>query len=131
MTTRTVSFLDADSFVDSGPISIPAETATEANVRDEAERRLHLIISPYREGERLSWDIQTAEAAAWVADNSAPTPFLTAALKAGETIAELVARVQANEAAFKAASGAIIGAQRTIIDMDPIPADYADDARWP
>ena len=53
------------------------------------------------------------------------------AAQSGDTVAEIVTRIMANDAAFTAAAGAILGAQRAILSLDPIPQDYDSDARWP
>lgn len=111
-------------------VAPPAPTAEE--VRVEAQRRLKLIAVPYEDGERETFATQEQEALAWDADNTVATPMLSAMTAfTGEAMADLVPRVLANAAALKAASGAIIGAQRAILTLDPIPADYANDSRWP
>lgn len=108
------------------------EPPTEDDVRAEGERRLQVVAGKYRLGERDTWPIQVAEAQAWTADNQATVPFLTAeAAETGETVADLVARIFAKQAEFVGPAGAVIGAQRALIAMDPIPADFADDAWWP
>ena len=63
--------------------------------------------------EKDTWNIQLAEARAFQADHDAPTPWLTATLKTGETIAELAAKVLANHEAFKDAVAGMILARRT------------------
>lgn len=64
--------------------------------------------------ERDTWNIQLAEARAFQADpEHAETPWLSATLKPGETIAELAAKVLANHQAFKDAITGMILARRT------------------
>lgn len=63
----------------------------------------------------MSWTLQSDEAAAYKADPSASTPFLTSlyeARKAGgivETFAELVDKIQTKGAAYTAASATLTG----------------------
>lgn len=106
---------------------------TETDIRAEGARRLEAVAAAYRPQERETWPEQVREAEAWIADNSADTPLLDAMTAAsGETMAELTGRIMTNRAAFKAAAGAILGAQRAIIASPPATiADLATDPRWP
>ncbi len=64
--------------------------------------------------EKDTWNIQLAEARAYQADpEHAATPWLSATLKSGETVAELAAKVLANHQAFKDAITGLILARRT------------------
>ena len=72
----------------------------------------------YPDDERFTFDKQEAEARAWLADNSAPTPFVDA-LAAGRHMdkAELVARIIAKADAFALASGSLTGQRQRYEDM--------------
>lgn len=101
------------------------------DVRTEAARRLDAIGAPYSPQERETWATQVTEAKAVLADANASTPLLNALAAAdGTDVAAFAAKVLAKEAAFAAAAGAILAAQRMLSAMDPIPLDYADDAHW-
>lgn len=112
-------------------IKIVPRAGTAAQVRAEGARRLNLLQDIYTAEERETWTTQEEEARAWTADNEAETPMLDGILTDGETKAELVASVLAKAAALKALAGLILGAQRALMAMDPIPPDYTDDGWWP
>lgn len=119
--------------MDIAPYVPPA--VTEAQVRAEAQRRLEAIGSPYTPAERETWGPQVAEAERYLAaepGDNAPTPLLGPLAEArGISITEMAALVLGKRDAYAAASGAILAAQARLLAMDPIPADYADDSRWP
>lgn len=121
--------------IDAGEITIAPWTSppvTEAQVRAEGARRLGLIASPYAPEERETWHEQVREAEAVTADPAASTPLLSARAAArGVTAADLAATVLSKRDAYRAAAGAVLGAQDAILALDPIPADFADDSRWP
>lgn len=108
---------------------------TEGEVRDEAERRMKLLVASYTDAERETWAEQTLEALEY-----SRNPLTTTALEApllfelaagrGITEAEMATRILANRQAFKSAAANLLRKQVEILAMDPIPADYADDARW-
>lgn len=115
-----------------GSLSLAPMVVTEAMVRDEGARRLAVIASAYRPEERETWHKQLAEAKAYSLDALVVTPFLSAmAAGSGETRAQIVTRILANDLAFSIASGTVIGSQRALIEMDPIPEDYAtNESYW-
>lgn len=112
-------------------ITVNVPPVTPEQVRAEGSRRLQLISGLYPPAERETWATQEREARAWVLDNTAPTPMLDGILIAGEAKADLVASVIAKADALKAASSAIIGAQRALLATTPIPQDYTDPKWWP
>ncbi|HZG29954.1 MAG TPA: hypothetical protein VE079_15980 [Ensifer sp.] len=109
----------------------PEPVYSEAMVRAEGARRLALIAAPYSPEERETWSQQVMEAKAIQADANADAPLLTLLAAAdGVPVAAMAATVLAKAEAFAAAAGAVLAAQRALLAMDPIPADYAADARW-
>ncbi len=59
------------------PLSIPELKANKlVEIKMLADEHLEFINSKYPESERLSWDKQEREARAWVADNTAVTPYV-------------------------------------------------------
>lgn len=83
-----------------------------AKLNDAFERAAGKLIAAFPPTERLTWPIQEAEALARQASPEAPTPYLdTLAAGRGKTTAELVERVAANSAAWRAASARLL-AQR-------------------
>lgn len=104
----------------------------EARVRAEGARRLAEIAAPYAPEERETWHRQEREARAYQSDASTAVPFLDAAAAArGVLVADLAANIIAKSDVFAAATGAVTGAQATILAMDPRPADPTDPALWP
>jgi hypothetical protein len=105
------------------PYVPPAPTA--GDVKAEAARRLRAIAGDYTPEERETWAAQVAEAEA------GHGPMLTALAAArGLTVAQMASLVLSKRDAYAAASGAVLAAQATLLAMDPIPADYADNSRW-
>ena len=85
-----------------------------ARARRFADRTTVAITSDVPLDEKLSWATKEVEAAAYQADNQAPTPILSAeAAITGETIADLAAEVLTNAIAFRTISGQIAGLRRT------------------
>lgn len=118
--------------------TIPAYVApapTEADVRAYAARKLEAIGAPYSPAERETWAPQVAEAERYLAADPGTepaAPILTALAAArGLTVLQMATLVIDKRDTYAAASGAILAAQSTLLAMDPIPADYAADTRWP
>lgn len=93
-------------------------TAQLERVRAEARTRIDsayeatigMIAASYPPTERDSWPKQEAEARAWVANNLAPTPLLSAiAVARGTTLANISTRVIANADAYAVYAGGVIG----------------------
>lgn len=89
------------------------------------QQAIATLTPTYPDDERLTFDKQEAEARAWLADNSASTPFVDA-LSAGRQMdkAELVNRIVAKADAFAFASGLLTGQRQRYEDM----LDAAQDA---
>ncbi|MEM9786800.1 MAG: hypothetical protein AAF801_09895 [Pseudomonadota bacterium] len=109
------AIFDGNNWVD------PAPTATE--VRKAANDIIFQLAQPYEQGEIMTWFVQASEAAALAVNPAAETGFLDGVLKSGETMDQLRSRLNANREAFEAV-GRVIGMQRTLLDMDPIPSNY-------
>lgn len=112
-------------------ITVNVPPVTPEQVRAEGSRRLNLLSGLYPPAERETWATQEREARAWLLDNRTLTPMLDGIMIPGEAKAALVASVIAKADALKAASAPIIGAQRALIAMTPIPQDYTDPRWWP
>ena len=67
----------------------------------------------YTQAEIDTFPTQEAEAQAWAADNTAPTPLLDAIIsESGEAKADLVTKILGNAAAMKVAVGKAIGTKQ-------------------
>lgn len=95
-----------------------ARLAQEQVIRTEGQRRLSLLSAPYRPEERETWTFQRAEALAWQADNSAPTPFCDTIAQNRDIPRELfLPKVIENSTLFFSASAAILGQQQALLDQ--------------
>lgn len=97
-----------------------------AEINDAYQQAIATLTPTYPDDERLTFDKQEAEARAWLADNSTPTPFVDA-LAAGRQMdkAELVSRIIAKADAFALASGSLTGQRQRYEDMLDV-AETAD-----
>tara|TARA_R110000782_G_scaffold190236_1_gene280151 strand:- start:122 stop:517 length:396 start_codon:yes stop_codon:yes gene_type:complete len=76
----------------------------------EFEEETAAISEGYTQAEIDTFPTQEAEAQAWAADNTAPTPLLDAIIsESGEAKADLVTKILGNAAAMKVAVGKAIG----------------------
>ena len=91
------------------------------------EQAIANLTTTYPDDERLTFDKQEQEARAWLADDSAPTPFVDA-LAAGRQMekTELVSRIIAKADAFAIASGLLTGQRQRYEDLLDA-ADTAED----
>lgn len=104
------------------PISAPGLDAVKAarlaEINAGCQTALAGLTQTYPDRELNTFDKQEAEARAWLADNSAPTPFLSALAAArGIELAELARRVVAKADAFAVASGHLVGQRQRMEDM--------------
>lgn len=100
------------------PTLAEVKAAQVAAINEACESELSQITGVYPPSEIVSWDSQYAEAAAWTANNSAPTPLLNAIIaENGQTLAAQAASVLSKAAAFKAASGTAIGRRQLLTDQ--------------
>ena len=82
-----------------------------------ADAAISTMTATYPAGEVNTFDKQEAEARAYLADATAPTPLLSALSTArGLELAELVRRVIVKADAFAVASGTIIGQRQALED---------------
>ncbi|CAM3790405.1 hypothetical protein [Castellaniella denitrificans] len=85
------------------------------------------VLAGYPDVEIKTWPQQAAEAAAYQADSQAEVPLLTKiAADRGLTVADLATRVQAKEAAFKAAAGGLLGMRQALEDQIDAAAGVED-----
>lgn len=89
-----------------------------AEINNAYQQAIATLTPTYPDDERLTFDKQEAEASAWLADNSTPTPFVDA-LASGRQMekAELVSRIIAKADAFALASGSLTGQRQRYEDM--------------
>lgn len=102
-----------------------AAKLAEINAACDAAGRA--LIKCYPDVEVKTWPQQAAEAAALQADPEAAAPLLTKiAADRGLTVADLAARVQAKEAAFKDAAGGLLGMRQALEDRIDAAASAED-----
>jgi hypothetical protein len=90
----------------------------ELDIRSEASRQLLSLGAPYSPEERETWMIQESEARAYLANNTASCPMVTAMATArGITVELMVQKIIENSDAFKLAAGQILGLQQKNIDL--------------
>ncbi|HEX9078095.1 MAG TPA: hypothetical protein VF795_00825 [Desulfuromonadaceae bacterium] len=89
----------------------------EGQIRAEGDRRLIALASPYGDRERETWPYQRAEALAWRADNTVPTPYCDA-IAGGRGVSRevFIPKVLEVSDLFTQASTAILGQQQALID---------------
>jgi hypothetical protein len=106
------AWVDARYPVVQPPLFQTAASAIAA-MRDWIEAAEEQIDGGVSQGERDSYLAKEAEARAWVADNQAPTPILSAeAAVTGESLADLTAKVIAKADALRPIMGEIAGLRR-------------------
>lgn len=106
-------------FTPPNPPGLPELKAAKLSEVNSAYQQAIATLTPgYPDDERLTFDKQEAEARAWLADNSAFTPFVDA-LAAGRKMdkAELVSRIIAKADAFAVASGLLTGQRQRYEDL--------------
>jgi|GEM_PF-704317 len=85
-------------------------------VNDGYTAAINVIAAEYPETERNSWAKQEAEARAWMANNAAATPLLSAIATArGTSLADICARVIANADAYAVYAGGVIGKRQALM----------------
>ena len=95
-----------------------------------ADEQMQVITANYPETEQQSWPKQEMEAAAYLADNTAPAIMLRKiAAERGIEIADLVARVITKAKAFANLSGIVFGRRQALEDqIDLLPTAAQIDA---
>lgn len=100
-------------------------------VREEAARRLSIAVGPYTPEERDTWPVQIS-AAEKVLKDGGGSPILEPLAQArGISVKVMAQLVLEKSAAFEAASGEILAAQKTLLESDPPVSDFASDKHWP
>lgn len=90
----------------------------DSEIRAKGRDLMLQITNPYTLEERDTWPTQVAEAKAYSANNTSPTPMLSAIVtQRGNTLADQVQKILANEAAFKDAVGYVMGIQQKKLDL--------------
>lgn len=94
-----------------------AKTRKMREINTAYEQELGAVLKDYPEEEIKSWDKQESEARAWLADNSASTPYLDG-LSTARVLSksELVARVIAKADAWMALSATTTGKRQRLED---------------
>ncbi|WP_368655379.1 hypothetical protein ABRY94_11655 [Castellaniella ginsengisoli] len=109
------------------PTLAEAQAAQLVLINASFEAAAQALTAGYPEAERLTWPIQQAEALAWAADNTAPTPYLDGLADArGITPAEMRALTLAQVQAFQAASQQLVGTRQRLRDEINAAATVAD-----
>ena len=113
----------------------PTKEYIEKSIRVKGELKLAAVQHPYSDNEVKTWSIQVEEAKAYLANNAASTPLITAlAENRNITVAELVAKIMENATAFSTASGNILGQQQKYLDSVQTATDlkglYTEVLKW-
>lgn len=91
--------------------------ATHLRINIAYQTAVDTITAGYPVGEISSWFQQAAEATAWTANNSAPTPWIDAAAAArGITKAVLITLIMGNASGFTPIHGALTGKRQGLRD---------------
>lgn len=92
--------------------------STHARINAAYEAAVMSLISGYPQNEVASWPKQEAEARAWLADNSAPTPWIDGAMFArGVSKAELVLKIIVQADQLAPLHGALTGKRQMLRDQ--------------
>lgn len=93
-------------------------TATHMRINAAYETAVQALTSGYPQNEIASWPKQEAEARAWVANNSASTPWIDGAAAArGVSKAELAAKIIAQADALAPLHGSLTGKRQMLRDQ--------------
>lgn len=113
-----MSWID-DAIVETSEEKIAAKLiADEAEIRYRYADMLLNVAKPYLPEERETWKTQEEEALQFQADNQAPCVMIRAmATNRGITIEALVTKILDNAAAFRLATGDILGQQQAELDV--------------
>ncbi len=115
-----VGWTFADGVFQPPPRLSPQLTAGQLRtaLNAEYERRMQAIAVGYPPSERESWPVQTSEAYALLADDTAATPWIDAASTArGLDRVELAQRIVAKDAQYRVISGTLSGIRQRIEDQ--------------
>ena len=108
---------EEEPYVPPVPTLEEAKAAKLAEINAAADRAISKLTATYPDREIATFDKQEAEASAYSADPTAPTPLLSALSQArGVPLDELARRVLVKADAFAVASGCIIGQRQALED---------------
>jgi len=107
------------------------KAAYEKAVRAEAARRLSVAVGPYTPQERDTWPVQISEAQKVLKDGGGSSILEPLAESRGISIEQMAQLVLDKSAAFQEVSGAILAAQKTLLDANTPISDYASNKHWP
>ena len=101
---------------------VPTEDQIKAlasrRIREKYAILMDNIAKPYTKTEQLTWDAQVKEADAYLTNNQAATPCLTAmAVNRGVAIEDLVTWIKENETLYRVAIGTLLGQQQGELDQ--------------
>lgn len=109
---------DGKWFIDWQVVDLPAE-AIQKNLElakqdavkklfDNCDKDLVQLSSSYPGRESDTWPVQLQEAKEYLADNTVATPFISAALEDGETVADYANLIVANNTAWSDYAGKVV-----------------------
>lgn len=111
---------DGMLYFDDDVPQVPLDTIKKAKrveVNSKFETAVNSVTAGYPSSELLTFDKQETEARAYVANNTAPTPMLSALAAArGMALSELVTRVIVKADAFEVAVGNLVGQRQKYED---------------
>lgn len=84
-----------------------------SQLHQSCDNDLKQLATGYPERETQTWSIQLEEAKAYLTDNTTPTPFISAALRQGETVGQYAQLIVANNAAWSDYAGKVVLKRRT------------------
>lgn len=88
------------------------------DIRQRYAQMMDEIVKPYTKTEQLTWDVQVKEADAYLLDNQADVPMISAlAQNRGVALADLVTWIKDNEALYRVAVGTLLGQQQAELDQ--------------
>ena len=106
------------------PEDFPEPTAEQLldieakKIRQRYAEMMDDIVKPYTKTEQLTWDAQVKEADAYLADNNADVPMISAlATNRGVQLSDLVTWIKGNEALYRVAVGTLLGQQQAELDQ--------------
>lgn len=122
--------------MEGGPISVapPAPSLADAKaakrqvINTAADTAMATVSAKYPRSEIDSWQIQTAEAAAFAADNNASTPFIDGLMahRSGVTKSDLANKITTNKAAYTALAADVFGQRQALDDLVEAAITIAD-----
>ena len=88
------------------------------SIRQRYAQMMDEIVKPYTKTEQLTWDAQVKEADAYLLNNQADVPMISAlAQNRGVDLADLVTWIKENEARYREAIGTLLGQQQAELDQ--------------